>query len=359
VIDFYSSMPHYAAHLAPIHAALAETDRGEFYSAYGVGWGERIPRDRYRADRLTVVAAWQDVARLVHHRRLVYVEHGAGQVYVDRADHEAYSGGGARHPERVVGYVCPSETVADRWRRARPGVAAVAVGCPKLDRFAQVLHDASGDVVRDASTVVTSDASPSSTSDTCRLPVGDTSARAGGDRSVAVTFHWPNALCPEAGSALRHYEWALRGLCSSWRAAGWNVVGHGHPRLLGHLGPVWARSGVDVVADADAILADATVLVADNTSLMYEMAALDRPVVALNAPWYRRHVEHGLRFWSHVPGWQVDDADALRAIDLDAYVDDDPSAGLRRAAAGFVYAHLDGNASRRAGEFIVQLERST
>lgn len=56
--------------------------------------------------------------------------------------------------------------------------------------------------------------------------------------------------------------------------------------------------GITWVKDRDQFLASIGILVADNTSLLFEACAHDRVAVVLNHPGYRRHVHHGLRFWT-------------------------------------------------------------
>lgn len=139
-----------------------------------------------------------------------------------------------------------------------------------------------------------------------------------------------------------------------FRAQGWKVIGHGHPRD-DHAKKRWESMGVEWVATDDEVFRRASLLIADNTSLMYEFASLGRPVLALNAPWYRRDVEHGLRFWSHVPGMQIDTPERLWDLDLDAYVSSPEVEMLRERAAVEAYAHVDGHAAQRAASFIVDL----
>jgi len=174
-------------------------------------------------------------------------------------------------------------------------------------------------------------------------------------RVVAVTFHWACSLVPETQWALPHYRPALTPLLAALRGVGADLLGHGHPRAWRPLRAEWGRLGVPAVADAARVLDQADVLVGDNTSLLYEFASLGRPVVVLNAPWYRRHVEHGLRFWNHVPGRQVDHPDELPGAVLAALADPDGDRTVREAAVAAAYAHIDGRAAARAAAAIMEV----
>src|SRR5690606_9477547 len=92
-------------------------------------------------------------------------------------------------------------------------------------------------------------------------------------------------------------------------------------------------------------LRDASVLIADATSLMAEMHALGRPVLALNAPWYRRDVHHGMRFWE----WP------LRAVDGPQEASQIELASLTVPTNWHPYAYADGLAGRRAAEAVLSL----
>lgn len=205
-------------------------------------------------------------------RRLIYVEHGAGQKYNEYWNPKAaasYHGGPL--PDNVIACISPRQDVADSW-----DVPAFAAGAPICDPY-ELFCEAEG--------------------------------------VIAITFHW-NAVnvCPEATNALDHYYADLPRLIVGWRRQGLEVLGHMHPRFP-RLRVRWDAAHVPIV-DAATVRRRASILIADNTSLAYEMAYLGRQVVSLNAPWFRRDVEHGLRFWSHVPGIQVDDADELEALDM-------------------------------------------
>lgn len=310
MIDAFASEQHYADHLVPIWRALQE--RGTFWACGPVadrldsaGLDPRASR-RPDTDRPVMVASYRDLwtAGAGPH---VLVEHGAGQQYGNASP--SYSGG---HGRETVGlFICPSQTVAARNRAAYASAQAVAVGAPALDAY----HGGS----------------PAS----------------GG--AVAISFHWECTVAPEARSAFRHYRSALMLLAARFG----EVIGHGHPRVFEQLRPIYERCGIEPVADFAEVLARAGVYAVDNSSTLYEFASTGRPVVVMNAPWYRRDVEHGLRFWEYADvGVQVDEAEDLPGA-LELALSDPPAQAARRAEViEQVYEATDGKAAERAARAI-------
>jgi hypothetical protein len=307
--------------MLPIRSALPVEHRGVMVSPRPDDWWSADP-DPVEYDTV-MVAGFCDLQAVQHRaRRIFYVEHGAGQTYPGdprSADDPSYSGGLGH--EKVALHLCPSERVADRWR-AR-GLDAVAVGAPILDPW----H-------RGARPFIPEDRP-----------------------TVALTFHWDCGLIPETRSAFRHYEAAIGRCVAAWRAEGFAVAGHGHPRVIGALGAVWAEHGVPTV-NMGWVYDHADLLVADNTSVMYEFASLGRDVLCVNAPWYRRDVEHGQRFWTEPPGVWADDPDELLARSISILRGDDRgllAAGsiLRAAAVSGAYCSTDGFAGYRAARAIM------
>ena len=196
--------------------------------------------------------------------RIAYVEHGIGQPYSGTL---GYPGGAGRG---TVGlFLSPNATAAAADRAAYPAARVEVVGDPGL-RY--VPH------------------------------------REPGPPAIAVSLHWECHLLPETRSAYRHHRSALPELARQY-----TVLGHGHPLAQGTLRRVWERLGVEFVPDWHEVARRADLYVCDNSSTLYEFAATGRPVVVLNAPWYRREVRHGLRFWSAASvGVLANDPDALR-----------------------------------------------
>lgn len=287
-----------------------------------------------------IVAGFADVSKMAG-RPLIYVEHGAGQTYpgdVRSATNGSYSGGLGLGD--VVLFLGPSETVAARWRERYPATPAVAVGCPRLDPW----HDGS----RSSPSSVASLASTSHSGDSGQGRPART------DRStIALAFHWDCPLIPETRSAWSHYEHGIRGPVAAWRAAGLRVLGHGHPRAWRQLRPQWIAAGVEPVESFAEVLDRADLLVVDNSSVGPEFASTGRPVVWLNAPWYRRDVEHGGRFWDWPAGQvQVDDVDGLAGGVEIGLSDPRIVADSRARMVAEVYAHVDGHAAERAANAI-------
>lgn len=289
-LDLLATRPQYRAHLEPVWAALPAEVRGSDHpTATPAG--------------AVLVSSWQDLgaARRAGYGRIAYLEHGIGQTYGPRAI--GYPGGLGR--EAIDLFLSPNETAAAADHRAYPRARVVVVGDPALERLPQRPPGLAG--------------------------------------PVALSFHWDCHIAPETRSALPHYRDALAGI-----AARWPVIGHGHPRA-DELPLLWRRLGVEREASWHNVVQRASVYVCDNSSTLYEFAAAGGPVVVLNAPWFRREVQHGLRFWPAASvGIQVDHPDELDAALERAMADPPEVQAARQAALGLVYAHRGGAAARAA-----------
>lgn len=314
-VDIVSSEKHYTDHMRPIFDALPEELRGREHPMFSTV----EPPD---PGDIALVAGWKDVQTLRGRCKMIYVEHGAGQTYAGdfkRGAHLAgYSSSGGERHVGVIGFIAPNEDVAKRWKTA----PARAVGCPKMDRWFD--HG---------------------------KPRGP--AETG---SVCFAWHWDeNALVPEMRSAWDHYAAAMPNIVAAWKFQDWAVYGHAHPRWHGQLDERLRACGMEVLAtDAD-VFDRVGMLLVDNSSLAYEFALLDRPVVSLNAPWYRRDVEHGLRFWESIPGPSVDDPIILQHTHLRRLYEADADKKRRRQVVRRVYRYRDGDSAERAADFIVSL----
>lgn len=298
-VDVLASQPHYADHLAPVWEALPEEVRGVFYATRRVqdrvAFPTVLPRGHVQSDNVALVAGHADLQR-TGGRRSILMEHGCGQSYVPR--HPGYAGGPGR--SSTILFLCPNEYSAELNRVASPDARVVVCGSPRLDRLRQL------------------------------RPVTD-------GRTVTFTWHWDCRLVPETGSAWPWASPAIPGVVSDGR---WRVLGSGHPRMLRDVTPTYQRWGVEVVESFEQVVAETDVLVADNTSAMFDFAALGGRVVVLNPPWYRRNVEHGLRFWSAAGvGVQVDSLEDLVPAIAEAFADP-PTVAARRAGA-VALAHPD------------------
>lgn len=296
-------MPHYMEHLEAIHKHLPDGMRGELLRT-GFVVKHLPPED------LVMVAGFSDIAHIPNNR-CIFVEHGAGQRYTGLdAKRSVYYGG--PYPDQVVAYLGPRQAVVDS-----VGLPGRQIGSPVCDPY-----DLFGE-----------------------------------DSVCAITWHWnARQVCPEADSALRHYIGWLPEIVQALRDQGWEVLGHRHPRLRSNVG-MWRNVGVEEV-DVQTVRRRASLLIADNTSLAFEMAYLGRQNISLNAPWYRRDVEHGLRFWEFPPGVQADDPDEL--IDIINHLENHlPRTYSTRAAVGaYDKAFNEGNDGLMAAAWVTAFASS-
>jgi len=323
-LDAFASMPHYADHLRPIWDALPAELRGTFWRAGAMMRdqpGAVLPRGRLDAVGPVVMVAGAADRNLCKGRQVILAEHGAGQRYVG-VQSASYSGGPGWDRCRL--FLCPNDDVAARWREAYPATPAVVVGCPRLDRW--------------------------------HRPLAGCEVACGPERVVALTFHWDNRLVPETTWALPHYQDQLPVLRNWLAGHGYQLVGHGHPRAQGALQRVWRRLEIPFWPSFDQVAAGAQVLVGDNTSALPEFASLGRPVVWLNAPWYRRNVHHGGRFWSWPEGQPTCDERGELCEAVARGLNPLPAEARSRAAmVAAVYAATDGHAADRAAAAVCEV----
>lgn len=329
-VDFYASRSNYIDHLKPIYEGFPAEHRGHFivrpealkYAA-SIGIAATIPmlsrRDRLWDGPLVIATPGGHLEGLrLHNRPVALLNHGAGQSWVD-VNHVAYAGGRGR------GYLAlilePGDHPAGRDRKVAPRTKIVVIGCPKMDKW----------YVR----------SPSPRHNPLVVVIG---------------FHMDTRVNSESRSAFAHYQEALPGLAKWARTKGIQLLGAGHPYFWQTLKPLWDKLGIEAIADWDEILERADIYIRDQMSSLYEFASLDRPVVVLNAPWYRRNVEHGLRFWEYANvGVNCNDSDDLIPA-IEKTIEDTPEQQeLRHKAVQAVYKYTDGKATERAIAAIMEL----
>jgi hypothetical protein len=250
----------------------------------------------------------------------VFWNHGVGQTYFsvnDNAMFSSYSGGKFR--DRTVMFIGPSHRDAELSRAAYPGTPCYAIGVPYLDQF-----------------------------------VGKPRPK---DGPVVYSAHADIFAVPETRSA---FNWIKNAVHDLQQNTPYKLVGHCHPRVRRKMEPWFRKVGIPYEPDWWKILETASCYIIDNSSSGYEIAALGVPTVWLNPPWYRRDIEHGLRFWSHVPGVEVDDPSELEVATKTALIDGTDLRKKREDAVMAAYSDatgnllIDGHATERGVEALIK-----
>lgn len=332
-LDVVACTPWYVAHLAPVWEAIPDRNRGRFYVIVGGGAGasfngsarefaKDIPKVTVGklpdSHNPTLVASSGDlfIARKAG-RPLALMEHGAGQSYGGDRNaklHSSYAGGDSRDAEL---FLHPGPHPAQRDQTRYPTARVEIVGSPILDTLPRL-------------------------------------ERVGRKPVVAVSFHWDCEVCRETRSGFIQFRNALVALSAEKDL---RLIGHGHPRILDRLAFWYQKHGIEVVADYREVMRQADVYVCDNSSSLFEFAATGRPVVVLNPGFYRRDMDHGLRFWEAATvGLQVDEPYFLTATIREALLDHWAQQQAREAALGLVYGYRTGAAERAAAILVDWIE---
>lgn len=301
MIDALASASHYVDHVAAVLNALPPQSRGSILSKADA------------SDRPILTASYGDMKRALDagRTRIALMEHGAGQSYGGRnIRHGSYAGGGNRGAASL--FLHPGEHPATRDRVAYPQARVEVVGSPYLD------------------TLPKREGTPG--------------------RVVAFTFHFNGAICAETKTAYPAFFPAIAELADRYE-----MIGTAHPMLWNHGRPGkriadrYRKYGIEPVESFHEVCRRADLLIADNTSAMFAFASTGRPVVVMNAPWYDRRVNHGLRFWDAANvGVNCNDPDDLAACVEEAFLDHPSQQAAREAALDLVYAYRTGAAQRAA-----------
>lgn len=253
MINAYASESHYARILKPVWDALDERMKGTFVvhpridGIFGLK-ASRLP------DQSGILMIGSHKDSQLAKGPFIYVEHGAGQSYSSRWE---YSN---KTRTNMLAALVPGPYCAAATEKANPGVPVLMIGAPHLKGIER--------------------------SD---------------KKAIVFAWHWRCSIAMETITAFDEYRWALPEIAKKYA-----VRGHGHPRLINEIAPIYQDMGIEIIHDPRQALEKAGLLVADNTSLAYEAAALDIPVVLVNSSRWRKDKNWGLRFWDVLPGPQVD-----------------------------------------------------
>ena len=311
-IDFLATEAHFLSHIAPVWLELDKSRQGTFYTRpdffpllepYGIKGKDFA---EMRGHNLTYVAAWGDLKKARKAERLcVLTEHGTGQSY-QGVKSPSYIG--AVNRAGVLAVFVPAAYQAEKHLAVHPSIPVYPIGCPKMDkRWSE-------------------------------------KKRPGRKRLVVFSTHWDCKVAPETRSSITHFRRALPELAMKF-----NLAGHAHPRIARQMQSIYGKYGIEWIESFDQVMDEAALYITDNSSSLYEFASLDRPVVVLNAPWYRRNIEHGLRFWEFADiGINCDHPRELVDAVRHAFVDPCQIADRRREIIKTLYGEQDGQDAKRA-----------
>ena len=285
-IDFYARRTHFIDHMVPVWNALPDEIRGTFYIprvllAYTkkrVTDIEKLYPLNCRSDKPTscveipfarnaiVTSAYGDMQLAAHYneRPLILMEHGVGLTF-NQANGRTVSGygGGEGYRANVSLFLAPNEYIAAKTRATFPDASQVVIGTPKMDPWAENFN------------------APKH-----KRP---------DEPVVCIAFHWDgSAVAPEAGNAWEYYRKFLPILKDKV-----HLIGHAHPKIMDKLEFQYQKMGIPVVKNFDDVLNTADLYINDCSSTLYEFCVTGKPVVVLNAPWFRRWFNHGIRFWDY------------------------------------------------------------
>jgi len=269
-LDLFTRHAYHLPTLAPIWENLPYDRRGSFYVSpqiydrfcEALGSHGIVPfhGSRPPGDGPILTASYGDMAKTARakNRKVILMQHGIGHTF----GLPAYADGPGRNDD-VDLWLAPNQYLAGKITGSRPGARVEVIGTPKVD-------------------ILTTDEFPKSLLPTDREPV------------IAISFHWGDRhnKPPESGSAWEHYLPVLEEIGKKYK-----VIGHAHPSAANARRMAYEEIGIEFVDDWYEVTQSADIYINDLSSTMYEFLLTGKPVIVLNAPWFRREKQFGIRFW--------------------------------------------------------------
>jgi len=168
--------------------------------------------------------------------------------------------------------------------------------------------------------------------------------------TIAIAFHHgdKNSRPGETGSAWEHYTSILPELAKRYK-----LILHAHPimdfELLKFYNEKMAQ--VEFVPDFQEVMRRADIYINDCSSTLYEFCVTGKPVIILNAPWFDKKSNWGIRFWEYTDiGLQVNEPEYLLSAIEDAVQHPDAFQKERWRTINDLFPFLGESANRAVGE---------
>jgi len=128
--------------------------------------------------------------------------------------------------------------------------------------------------------------------------------------------------------------------------------------MIGGLDPYYRQCGIEPVWDFEEVMERADLYVNDCSSTLYEFCVTGKPVIILNAPWFRRGVHTGIRFWEYTDvGPMVNEPEELLGAITAMLSDPGKMQQERERAVADLYPYL-GESAKRAATVIQEFAAS-
>jgi len=319
-IDFFARWPHFFDHMAPIYHELGDL-AGEFFVSppmaeyvWQNGIKPSVLKPRMMGNDLDVapigtnplltasVGDLQMAYAAQINRKFVLMEHGPGITFPVNSSYAGNFG----YRRKASLFLAPNDLVYKKTYASMPEAHQLVIGTPMLDPWYGKFKEEKV------------------------LPIKPT---------VAIAFHWDGSkVSPEAGNTFRHYQSIIPKLAA---CPDFKLIAHGHPRNLKEYLGYYESLGIEVVSDFREVMNRANLLINDCSSIAYMFLVTGWPVILLNAPWFRKNVNFGLRFWDYTDvGEQVEHPDELFNAISRAFSNLEERRNERELAIESLFPHL-------------------
>ena len=333
-VDFLARKAYYLDHLAPVWNAMPAEMRGTLYlTTESIDYAKRILIKPHITEYIEeqecghnpiLTAAYGDAVRAAEFdegRPVILMEHGVGLTFGKPVYADGY---GQRY--KLAMFPVPNQHTLDKCMQELRSKPHPIIGVPKLDKWAGEFKQAHP------------------------MPAKPT---------IAIAFHHgdKNSRPGETGSAWEHYTDILPELAKRYK-----LILHAHPimdfELLKFYNEKMAQ--VEFVSDFQEVMRQADIYINDCSSTLYEFCVTGKPVIILNAPWFDKKSNWGIRFWEYTDiGIQVDDPGTLiQAID-ETIQNPEACQQARRRAVEDLFPYLGTSADRAVSEIKNFLQTQT